>query len=151
MFIDKPYPRRLSILKSAYHAMQRKVRTQNGKIENRPTGLWFKYHYQVYLFLRFQLQHEGKALKVPDLFTGVVGSLVSREGLGPKVVLDGGRWGQRTRRRIMRHEVSWVKKCLIPEPNEGRERKVVTLLEDPETILTVRQHILHMGESKFIS
>ena len=103
----------------------------------------------MYLFLKLQLQNEGKALKGPDLFTEVTRSLVSRKGLAQKVV-DGSGWDQRVQKRIMRHEVLWVKKRLIAEPNEGRKRKVVTLLEDPETILAVRQHILQVGESKFI-
>jgi len=118
-------------------------------MENRPTGLWFKYHYQVYLFLKFELQNEGEALKGPDLFTECARSLVSHKGLAQKVV-DGGGWGQRVRRRIMRDEAPWVKKHVIPKSNQGRQRKVVTLLEDPETILAVRQHILQVGESKFI-
>jgi len=129
--------------------MQRKGCTRKGKIENRPTGLWFKYHYQVYLFLKLQLQNEGKVLKGPDLFTGVTRSLVSRKGL-PQNVLDGGGWGQRVRKRIIRHEALWVKKRLIPEPNEGRKRNVVTLLQDPETSLAVRQHILKVGEGGFV-
>ena len=105
MFTNKACSRRLSILKSAYDAIRRKVSVRKGKTEHRPTGLWFKYHYQVYLFLKLQLQNEGKALKRPDLFTGVARSLVSCKGLAQKVV-DGGGWGQKVRTRIMNHEVS---------------------------------------------
>ena len=90
MLMDKPCPRRFSILQSAYRAMQRKVYTQKGKMENLPTGLWFKYHYQVYLFLKLELQNKGKALKGPDYFTGVARSQVSCKGLAQKVVDSGG-------------------------------------------------------------
>jgi len=69
MVIDKPCPRRLSILQSTYRAMQEKVCTRKGKMENPPTGLCFKYHYQVYLFLELEAQNEGKAIKGPDLIS----------------------------------------------------------------------------------
>jgi len=51
----------------------------------------------------------------------------------------------------MRDEASWVKKGLIPVPHQQIQRKVVTLFEDPETILAGRQHIPQVDDSKFIS
>jgi len=51
--------------------------------------------------------------------------------------------------RILSHEVLWVKKHFIPAPGHGRYRKVISLLEDPDTMLAVCEFILKVGESKF--
>jgi len=48
----------------------------------------------------------------------------------------------------MSDEVPSVKKQFIPTPGQGRHRKVLNLLEDPDTILVVQQYILHVGDSK---
>jgi len=48
----------------------------------------------------------------------------------------------------MSHKVQWIKKQFIPTPGQGRHRKVLSLLEDPDTILAVRKYILHVGDSK---
>jgi len=48
----------------------------------------------------------------------------------------------------MSDEVQWVKKQFIPTPGQGRHRKLLSLLGDPDTILVVRKYILHVGDSK---
>jgi len=48
----------------------------------------------------------------------------------------------------MSHEVQWVKKQFIPTSGQGRHRKALSLVEHPDTILAVRQYILHVGDRK---
>ena len=147
MFIDKPCHRRLRILQAAYKAMNKKVLYRKGQQLKRPTGLFFKWHYQVFLFLKLQIKQERKALSGPDIFTGITTPLIPRMELA-RTVAAGGGWGSRVQKRIMSHEVLWVKRRYIPEPGQGKHRKVISLLEDPDTMLAVREYILQAGESK---
>lgn len=101
------------------------------------------------MFLRLQLRQERQALKGPDPFTGIQTGLIPRKELAQKVA-QGGGWGRRVQERIMAHEVLWVKKRVISQPGRGKHKKVLSLLEDPDTVLAVRQYILKVGDSKFI-
>jgi len=147
MLVDKSCSRRLSILQAAFKSMSKKVLYRKGVKKQRPTGLWFKWHYQVFLFLKLQIKQEQRALRGQDLFTGIIPPLQSCKLLAQQVA-DGRGCGSRVRDRIMSYEVQWIKKQFIPTPGQGRHRKVLSLLEDPDTILAVRQYILHVGDSK---
>ena len=136
MFVNQGCPRRLEILEKAYKAMSKNVSNQKTQKAVRPTGLYFKWHYQVYLFLKLQIRQERQVLQGLDLFSGEVAPLVSRKSLARKVT-EGGGWGQKVQERIMRHEVLWVTKRRIPEPGQGKH-KIISLLEDADTILAVR-------------
>jgi len=149
MFIDQPCQRRLQILQEVFKAMSKKVYPRQSKIQYRPCGLYYTWHYQVYLFLKLQLKQEREALKGPDVFTRVQTLLIPRKKLAEKVA-HGGGWGRRVQERIMAHEVLWVTKRIIPQPGRGRHKKVVSLLEDPNTVLAVREYILKAGDSKFL-
>jgi len=48
----------------------------------------------------------------------------------------------------MRQEVSWVKRRSIPQPKPGNHGKIVSMLEDADTILAVRTYINSIGDSK---
>ncbi|KAG0639110.1 hypothetical protein HOY80DRAFT_1046121 [Tuber brumale] len=144
MFTAKACPRRLQILQEAYTAIK-KVSNSKGNTNHQPKGLYFRYHYQVYQFLKLQLQQEWKALEGPNLFSGLTSPIVPRKQLAQKVV-EGGGWGRRVRNRILANEVSWVKYRTIPMPGQGKHSKVISLLEDPDTILAVRSYILQVGE-----
>jgi len=52
--------------------------------------------------------------------------------------------------RIIVDEVLWVTKRVIQYPGRRRYKKVVSLLENPNTVLMVREYILKAGDSKFI-
>jgi len=65
-------------------------------------------------------------------------------------IAKGGGWGRRVQERILKHEVLWVTKRKIPCPAHGRHRKIVSLLEDADTLLAVREYILKAGDSKYI-
>ena len=149
MFIDKPCQRRMQILQEAFKALSKKVFPRETKIHRRPLGLYFTWHYQVYLFLKLQLKQEKKALKGPDLFTGVQVPLIPKKELVEQIAKGGG-WGRRVQERILKHEVLWVTKRKIPRPAHGRHRKIVSLLEDADTLLAVREYILKAGDSKYI-
>ena len=112
------------------------------------TGLDYDWHYRVYLFLELQVQQERKALKGPDLFTGVVLVLELRKVLAKKVA-DGGGWGKRIRDRILRLEVFWVKKRYIEKRRQGDHKKILFMLDDGETIFIVRNYINSVGGSKW--
>lgn len=86
-------------------------------------------------------------MKGADLFTGVVPTMETRKVLARKVA-DGGGWGSRICRRIMRQEVSWVKRRSIELPKQGQHQKILFMLEDPETVLAVRIYINSVGDSK---
>ena len=148
MFVDKPCPRHLQILESTLKAISKKVFPRQSAIKSRPPGLHFTWHYQVYLFLHFQLRQEKEGIKGPDPFTGIQTPLLTRKALVQKIA-QGGGWGRRVQERILAHEVMWVKKRIIPEPGRGKYKKVISLLENPETILAVRQYIGKVGDSKF--
>lgn len=99
------------------------------------------------MFLKLQLKQERAALKGPDIFTGIEALLISREQIVEQVVRGEG-WGRRVQEPILANEVLWVTKRLIPQPGRGRHRKVISLLEDPNTVLAVREYILKVGDSK---
>ena len=104
MFVDKPCPRRLRILQVPYKIMNKKVLYRKGLKEKRPTGLFFKWHYQVFLFLKLQIKQEQSALRGPDLFTGIITPLIPRKKLARRVP-EGGGWGSRVQERILSYEV----------------------------------------------
>jgi len=79
MFVHKPCSSRLRILQAAFKSMSKKVLYRKGVQEKRPTGLWFKWHYQVFLFLKLQIKKEHCALRGQDLFTGITPRLQSRK------------------------------------------------------------------------
>ncbi|KAG0125312.1 hypothetical protein HOY82DRAFT_616774 [Tuber indicum] len=62
-------------------------------------------------------------------------------------VADGRGWGERVRNQILGHEVKWVTKRMIPEPTQGRHQKILSRLEDGDTLLAVRQYILKAGDN----
>ena len=117
MFIDKPCACRLRILQVAFKSMSKKVLYRKGVKEKRPTRLWFKWHYQVFLFLKLQIKQEQHALRGQDLFTGVIPMLESCKLLAQRVA-DGGAsgWGSCVQDCIMSHEVQLVKKGFIQTP-----------------------------------
>lgn len=88
-----------------------------------------------------------KALAGPDPWTGIIPLLESRKVLDRKFVTGGG-WGTWICRRIMRQEVSWVKRRSIPQPKQGNHGKIVRMLEDADTILAVHTYINSIGDSK---
>ena len=140
-----PSPIRLSILKSALKAIIKLVKPRGCK--PKVSGLYYDWHYRVYLFLKLQVQQEQKVLQGTDLFTGKVHALENRKVLAKKVA-DGGGWGSRIQERIMRQEVSWVKRRYIEKPKQGQHQKILFMLEDAETMLTVRNYISSVGDSK---
>jgi len=79
-------------------------------VSGRPGDTW---HYQAYLFLQLQLKSERKALKGPDVLTGVQTLLIPRKMLAEEVA-HGGGWGRRVQERIILDEVLWVTKHVIP-------------------------------------
>jgi len=104
MFVDKPCSSGLGILQAAFKSMSKKVLYRKGVQEKRPTGLWFKWHYQVFLFLKLQIKQEQHALRGQDLFTGITPQLQPRKLLAQQVA-DGGGWGSPVRDRITPHDV----------------------------------------------
>ena len=103
----------------------------------------------MYLFFSHQLRQEKEGIKGPDPFTGIQTPLLTRKALVQKVA-QGGGWGRRVQERILANEVMWVKKRIIPEPGRGGHKKVISLLEDPETILAVRQYIDKVASAKIL-
>jgi len=63
-------------------------------------------------------------------------------------VSEGGGCGRQVQERIMRDEVKWVTKHHISKPNHAKYQKIIGILEDAETILTIRQHIQLVGHSE---
>lgn len=137
---------RLAILEAALQAITKIVKPRSKK--PKVHGLQYAWYFRVYLFLRLQVRQEQKVLKGPDVFTGIVPAIESRKVLAKKVA-DGGAWGNRICRRIMRQEVSWVKQRTIEQPRQGQHQKILFMLEDADTILAVRTYINSVGDSKF--
>jgi len=63
-------------------------------------------------------------------------------------VADGGGWSRRIRERIMQQEVSWVKRRHIAKLKQGQHQRIIFMLDDPETMLMVRNYITSVGDSK---
>jgi hypothetical protein len=63
-------------------------------------------------------------------------------------VAKGGGWGQKTGRRILKHEVIWITKGYIPMPYEHRSKNIASWLDDEGTILAIRKYITEVGESE---
>jgi len=78
------------MLQAAYNSMSKKVLYRKGVKAKRPTGLWFKWHYQVFLFLKLQIKQEQRALRGQDLFTGIIPQLQPRKLLAQQVANGGG-------------------------------------------------------------
>jgi len=136
---------RLDILKAALKALAKIVNPNGRKLKVH--GLFYTWHYQVFLFLPLQSQQEQKAWTGPRLFTGMIPLLDSRKVQARKVVTGGG-WGTWICRRIIRQEVSWVRRDSIPQPKQGNYGNIVSMLEDADTIRTVCTYINSIGDSK---
>ncbi|KAG0124388.1 hypothetical protein HOY82DRAFT_617791 [Tuber indicum] len=66
MFGVKPFPRRLQILQASFKAMAKVVSNTKLTVKRRPTGLYFTWHLQVYLFLKLQIKEERRGLQNVD-------------------------------------------------------------------------------------
>jgi len=93
--------------------------------------------------------NEKKALEGGDLFTGVKPVLQGRKKLAERVA-NGGGWGKKVRDHILRHEVLWITKHQIVEPKTGSHSRIISLLEDADTMYAVRVHIQQVEESRFM-
>jgi len=93
--------------------------------------------------------NQRKALEGEDLFTGVKLVLQGRKKLAERVA-NGGGWGKKVRDSILCHEILWITKRQILEPKTGSHSRIISLLEDADTMYAVRVHIQQVGESRFM-
>lgn len=58
------------------------------------------------------------------------------------------RKGQRVQERILKHKKLWIQKRKIPVSKQGKNAKMLCMLEDEGTIMVIQECIAKAGPSK---
>lgn len=111
----------------------------------RPAGQDHKWHSQVLYFMNWQIMsiqrklHPVKFIKhwhMPLRKTCAMNVAVSYRG------------GKDVQERIMKHEKLWIQKRRIPASTQGKNAKMMCMLEDEGTMMVVQKCIAGAGSSK---
>lgn len=129
-----------TILENAIKDIRKKLNSKSKT--KRLDGHNFTWHWQIFQFLKLQLKEIILQKTSPVEYHPK-----TRNDMATQVA-NGGGWGQKVVRRILRHESIWIKKRTVPYPRQGKHANIASWLDDESTLMAVRRHILEVGESR---
>lgn len=112
-----------------------------------PTGHDQTWHLQVLYFMNWQLMGIQQKLSPLLYRTSVIGRFFRKHcALN---VATGFRKGQWVQERIIKHEKLWIQTRKIPVSLQGKNAKMMCMLEDEGTMEVVQKCIASAGSSRF--
>lgn len=105
-----------------------------------PAGQDYEWHLQVLYFMNWQAlglkrKLEAKAWPSRKVCAMNIASMFQK--------------GQRVQERILKHEKLWIQKRRIPTSKQGKNAKMMCMLEDEGTMMVVQECIASAGASKY--
>ena len=136
----------------ALKRLKRKMKTlQCGQKGSLSMNLQLDWNIQLYGFLKLQIkaEREWKLAEIKREPTEPLMPQKSRKQLA-MLVARSGRWGVLVMKRILKHEVDYVRFGKLPAPKQGRHGMVTSWLSDEGTMLTIREYMSVVSEGKFV-
>ena len=137
------------ILEAAYKQMSKVVKRRAKTRSGHYFGLQLDWNLQLLAFLKVQLKAEmlWKKKELARQPTDPITPYRSRMELALQVANSAG-WSKAVAKRILNHEVEYIRHSKVPLPKQGRHSKVASWITDEGTILAMKEYMAQAGEGK---
>ena len=139
------------MLEDAYKRMAKVVKRRAKTRSGHYFGLQLDWNLQLFAFLKLQLKAEmlWNKKELARQATDPITPSHSRIELAFQVAKSAG-WSTSVAKRILSHEVQYIRHSKTPVPQQGKHSKVASWISDEGTILAMKEYMAQAGEGMSI-